>query len=436
MPYLTPAELPESEDCRSLLIPADSEWLALFGGALTELTKRWNWEYSGGLTIDETIDKMTEIIDNWYTVPCASCTLPGGGKIIRIGTGGVLEELGDGGVWQEPTGDYIIPPPEPRTGGTEPDQNCLAARNAVNVLEQLYETLSEAWASHLSEAEAGTEFIIAAGAIIGFEFAPITLAIVAFLEVAFAALYTALEYLGADLWDSNFTEQMVCFLFDCASNDAGVVTFDWDCFMGHLNSLTDNFGLSEVQLRLYLQVAYILYFIGGVEGLNLAGGTTAITTGDCDGCTPWCYEWDFTVDDGGFTPVVISGLNFAVYSSGNGWTPRIQEDGCSQHAYVYMQKAFGFATALIDTIEYDLATALGGFDANSIAPYLGGTELLGYNFTNGTGITHVATIPGINMDTMRISTNKCGQPSGYTIVKMRVRGEGVMPSFTGGGVCP
>jgi len=170
MPYLTPQELPASDDCRSLSIPADSEWLALFGGALTELEKPYNWEFSGGLTIDETVQKMREIINNWYTEPCASCTLPGGGKIIRIGEHGHIEELGDNGDWGDPTGDYVIPPPDVREGGTEDDQNCLAAANAVNVLEQLYENLSESWAAHLSEAEAGTEFIGAAVAIVGFEF--------------------------------------------------------------------------------------------------------------------------------------------------------------------------------------------------------------------------------------------------------------------------
>jgi len=294
----------ESGDCRSLIIPADSEWLALFGGALTELEKPYNWEFSGGLTIDETIQKMREIINNWYTEPCAACTLPGGGRIIRIGAHGHIEELGDNGEWGDPTGDYVIPPPEPRTDGTPADQKCLAAKNAVNVLQQLYESLSESWASHLSEAEAGTEFIIAAVAIIGFEFAPITFGIVAFFEVVFAALYTALEYLGADLWDANFTDQLTCFMLECATDTDGVVTFDWDCLMARLNSLVDSFGLSELQIRLYLQVSYILYFIGGIDGLNLAGRTTSITDDDCGLCgLEWCVFWPWTeeADLNGFT---------------------------------------------------------------------------------------------------------------------------------------
>src|SRR5262245_18703031 len=114
MPYLTPQELPETDDCRSLSIPANSEWLALFGGALTEFTKEWNWEYSGGLTIEETVQKMNEIINNWYANPCAACTTPGGYRVIRIGANGHLEQLDESGDWTPTTDDYYIPPPEAR----------------------------------------------------------------------------------------------------------------------------------------------------------------------------------------------------------------------------------------------------------------------------------------------------------------------------------
>jgi len=139
------------------------------------------------------------------------------------------------------------------------------------------------------------------------------------LEVVFAALYTALEYLGADLWDSDFTDQMVCFLVDCAENDAGVVTFDWDCLMSRLNSLTDSFGLTEIQLRLYLQVSYILYFIGGVDGLNLAARTTDITNDDCSNCGAWCLVVYLTDNDGEFISDTVNVPTGAHYTTGVGW---------------------------------------------------------------------------------------------------------------------
>jgi len=427
MPYLTPQELPGDDDCRPLFIPADTEWLALFGGALTELTKKYNWEYSGGLTVDETVAKMNEIMDGWYTEPCASCTLPGGGRIIRIGAGGHLEELGDDGSWSDPTGDYVIPPPAERTGGTATDQTCLAAKNAVNVLEQLYEELSEAWASHLSEAEALTEFTIALIAIVGFEFAPITFAVVAFFEVAFAALYTALEYLGADLWDESFTDQMVCFLINCATNDSGVITFDWDCLMAELNSLTDSFGLTELQIRLYLQVSYILYFIGGIDGLNLAGGTTEITDDNCEACDQFCGVVDFR-----------TGLH--------GWTILTGVGGTRGH----YEPGVGIVADVVDTYP-EWYVYRRDIDTTNIRKY----EIFGHHYMTGTpggridflldNVPVIAQVtynpPGVSgeandwheiwvgdIDVNGLNTD-CTEPGGGALEKIVVRGVGDLPAW-------
>jgi len=291
MPYLTPEDFGEGEDCRPLSIPATTDWLAIVSGALTELTKPYNWEQWGSLTVDECVERMQEMIDLYYE-GCNPCMIGGEFRVIRINfETGELEELNGDGEWVPATGDYDIPPPEAREGGTPDDQICLAAKNAVNVLDQLYESLSESWGSTLSEAEALTDFTLILVGVVGFAFAPITAAIAAFFGAVFTLLYNALEYLGADLWDEDFTDQITCFLVECATNDAGVVTFDWDCFTGKLNSLADDFLLSETQLRLYLQITYILYFIGGVDGLNLAGATTEIEDDDCPcGCEINIYE--------------------------------------------------------------------------------------------------------------------------------------------------
>lgn len=289
MPYLTPQELPGDDDCRPLSIPANTEWLALFGGALTELTKVWNWEYSGGLTVDETVDKMNEIINNWWLLACNDCTTPGGYRVIRINGDGHVEQLNEDGDWVEPTDEYYIPPPEAREEGTPDEQICLAAANAVNVLHQLYESLSDSYNGDLDEAEAVLAFIGVFTGVVGFAIAPITYGIYAFMLPLFITLFAALEYAFADLWDENFDAQITCFLKDCAINTDGVVTFDWNCFVEKLHALTNTFSLTEDQLRLYLQLSYMLWFIGSVDGLNLAGATTEITEAECDCGEAWCY---------------------------------------------------------------------------------------------------------------------------------------------------
>lgn len=436
MPWLTPDSIPEDDTCRPLSIPSDSIWLALVSGALTELTQKYNWQQFGSLTVDETVAKMQEIVDSYYAGGCG-CALPDGGHIIRIGAGGHLEELGDNGEWGDPTGDYIIPPPAARTDGTAPDQNCLAAKNAVNVLEQLYENLSESWGENLSEAEAGTEFIIALVAIVGFEFAPITFGIVAFFQVVFAALYTALEYLSADLWDESFSEQMTCFLLNCASNVDGVVTFDYDCLMLQLNSLTDNFGLTELQLRLYLQVTYILYFIGGIDGLNLAGRTTAITDDTCS--CGWCYQWDLTHEDI-LAIITQSGWSapFGNWAFGGGYEQTLAHNG-SLYAYG-LDVQLTLPEGEYDTVRIDFDWTSG---SSPIGVFLttAGHEVSGNSFSGASVLSDDhgwSGTPLIDIQAFTaFVTNGAPPPSEGQIwlMTLTVTGHGLLPEFVNGHLC-
>jgi len=321
MPYLTPPDVPEEHDCRALLIPASTDWLALFGGALTELTKTWNWQQEG-ITVEEAIEVVNEVIAGFYAGCMNSgCTVEGGYRVIRINSDGHLEQM-ENGEWVPATDEYYIAPPEPREGGSPSDQICLAASNAINVLHEMYETISDAFTDGLNEAEALTALIAFIISTLGFEFAPIAWAIAAFFLAVFALLYSALSYLTADLWTEDFERQMICFLTDCATNEDGVVTFDWTCFNEHLNSLANDFGLSEVQLRLYIQVGYLLYFMGGGDALNRAGATTAIDEATCDCAVFHCHYFDFLTTDGGFEPPYPGAPTYASsWSNGVGWVP-------------------------------------------------------------------------------------------------------------------
>lgn len=422
MPYLTPQELPETDICRSLSIPDNTEWLAFFGGVLTELTKTYNWEFSGGLTVAETVDKMQDIVDAYYASICEGCTLPGGGKIIRIGAHGHIEQLDDSGAWGDPTGDYVIPPPDARTGGTAADQNCLAAKNATNVLEQLYENLAESWDAHLSEAEAGTEFIGLVVGLVGFEFAPITFGVVAFFLALFGALYAALEYLGSDLWDAAFTNQMTCFLVDCASNDAGVVTFDWDCLMTRLNSLTDSFGLTELQIRLYLQVTFMLYFIGGIDGLNLAARTTDITNDDCSACdVEWCYEFLFELGEQGWTAVSPTTYSGTQYEGG------FVDANSQDWAFIHIE----FAPTNVTLVQMNFCKNFGAGANNGVgcSAYLSGVDVFD-SYPGGhsdcPGVIDFA--PELVTDQIYLNVNSgSAAGAGVAIVRVAMRGTGDNP---------
>jgi len=294
------------------------------------------------------------MIDAYYG-GCAACTQPGGYKILRIGSDGHVEELGEDGTYAPASGDYYVPPPAAREGGSAADQKCLAAANAENVMHEIYMNLADSLASHLSEAEALTALIEFLIVTLGAEFAPITYGLAIFLIAVFGLVYSALSYLTADLWDSNFTEAFKCMLLGCATNDAGVVTFDWDCVEHALYAAATTFGINETQLRLYLQINYILAFIGGIDALNTAGANTGITSADCTDCNPeWCRTWDFTVDDGsadGWYAV------FGTYVSGTGYVGVTTASGSQANVYIENDTHIGNITKWDMTF---LKTAGGG----------------------------------------------------------------------------
>lgn len=293
----------------------DSTWAQYILGAVKALETGYNWYQSGELDVDEAAEALRLIVNaaprNKFPPPSA----PGGTKIIKITEDGTILEADENGDWVEPTGDYEIPAVPARSGGTPDELRCLAAANAANVLQQLYEQLSDDWNNGVSTAQAITNFIAAIAAIIAAPFGLIAEAVIAIAELVFQVLYETLQYIGADLWTSEFTDAIKCILYGCAANDSGVVTFSMTCVNQQLAANTDIFDLSASQLRLFGQLQFIFQFIGA-DGLNSAGATTAITSASCDVCAQWCISVDLTDNDGGFVPY---GSGQGHWSSGTGW---------------------------------------------------------------------------------------------------------------------
>jgi len=324
MPYLTPEDFGESDTCRSLLIPATTDWLAIVSGALTELVKTYNWEQWGALTVDECVERMQAMIDLYYE-GCTSgdCELPLGGPPFRIGEGGHIEQLVDG-EWVTPEGDYTIPPTEPRGEGTPEDRLCMAAANAVNVLDLMYESLSDSLGSVLSAVDAAAALVASLVGGIGLVLGAITGGQIQMAGYIFASVYAAVEWLTEDLWDEEFKANLTCMFLACASEDDDVVHFDFDCIMRNLRGDTDLLDPTLSSVRLYAQISIMLGWIGS-EGLDAAGATTAVETYDCAACAIQCYQWDFTDVDGDWIPGYPDFAPPAAYIStwvdGQGWTP-------------------------------------------------------------------------------------------------------------------
>jgi len=260
--------------------------LAIVSGALTELVKSYNWEQWGALTVDECVARMQEMIDAYYE-GCAGgdCVLPEGGPIFRLGDGGHFEQLVDG-EWVTPTGEYEIPPTEARTEPTADERKCLAAANAANALQLLYEDLSDSLGSALDAVEAAASLVATVVGGIGLVLGAITGGMIELAGVIFAGVYAGVEFITADLWDEDFNDKLICILLSCAEDDGGVVHFDFDCVYRQLRNQSVILDPTLTDLRLLGQISWILGWVGS-EGLDAAGSADAIEEYECEcDCLP------------------------------------------------------------------------------------------------------------------------------------------------------
>jgi len=317
VPYLTPETLPEETDCRSLLIPASSDWLAIVSGALTELVKAYNWEQLGAVTVDEAIAAMQLMIDGYYEGCEEECLLPDGDPIFRINPDTwEIEQLVDGS-WVAPEGEFEIPPTEARTEPTSEERRCLAAANAVNALAIMYEQLADSFAANQELSVAAGAFASAIAGAIGAIFGIVVAPLIALYAAIFAVVYETVEYITDDLWDEDFTDKLECIFYECSLDVDEVVHFDIQCIINQIGASTEiDYTFSEV--RLLLQVAYLLQ-LSGSQMIDAAGTATAIEEAVCDDCDDdWCFTFDLTETDADGTPLTLNGCT-AAWSSGLGW---------------------------------------------------------------------------------------------------------------------
>lgn len=427
-PFLTPEFTSEDWQCRTLRTPNNKEWLGVFNSALLEMTNEYSWEQveTSDLTIEEAIAIVQGILVEFFaTEECTgdgACLQPDGSRVLSLSLDGHIRQLANG-AWEAPADDYTIPPVPEREETTALERRCAAALNAQNVLKEVYEVAADAIAGGLDEAEiiaAMAAYLVAAiGIWLGLAIAALAFAVLAL----FRAFIEIAEFMTIDLWDAAFSDLLTCVLFGCASDDGDVVTFDFTCVNEQMAASVDLSGIDALnQLRLFGQVSFILNVIG-VDGLNAAGATTAITTGDCDECEAWCHEFDFELDDQGWSPDVLSGQDLAVWSSGNGWRRACSGSTpyCSRAVFIHIEVNAYLTSIGVETINQNHQQA--GVAYNS--PY--------YPSEDGTLISETDAIvvwsPEQFVTTLGVGFDKTGAGGGLTskIVRVVLNGTGTNP---------
>lgn len=407
-------------------MPTNKEWLGVFNYALLELTNQYNWQqiHDTDLTIDEAIAIVQDIlIDFWNTDECTdsgACLQPDGSRVLRLGVNGHIQQLTNG-AWTEPTDDYAIPPVPPRPEPTPADRECLAAANAANVLKELYETVSDAIADGLDEAETIEALAVAIAAFIG---AWGGLAIAALIALALAVFHVFLEvaeFMTIDFWTNEFHEKLLCVLVSCASSDGDVVTFDYDCVVeGTATAVQETDDDFLDMIRLFGQVRYLLAVIGA-DGLSAAGATTAIETADCS-CAGWCYTIDFTEWDGDFEHIDTGTGNWV---SGQGWVGVL--DGLTYRVRIKREFGFDANFTQIDMV-YDMVygsgVPAGGAHLKNDGSYVASTSGLPAGTNQLTSWYGSVTA---DMGTIEVRSGSTGSNGSVTVKRLTYRGTGENP---------
>jgi len=331
---------PEGVRCICVQVPDDEEWVGAFYGQIQRLALQSIWDRDEEHTAQVVARRWLEVYLQTLEGNCSDvpCILPPPFDI-DIGVEIRIVRQDDDGHWQElcgdswctPSGDYTVPEPEEREESTSAERKCLAAANAVHLLDLTYEAATDAFTSDSTQVAVYEAIIgvVASGLgvwAVGFTASGLVLA-----AGLFFAWYELLETVTADLWTTDFTEELVCILYNTAIDTAGVITFDYPAFLTGIYDLIYSSGLDLEKQLLLQQVLFMLSFIGA-DGINVAGGTTEVEDYDCDPCTPWQHTFNFVSNEQGFSNIIVSNADHSNYcttgtsnniNNADGWKIRI-----------------------------------------------------------------------------------------------------------------
>jgi len=325
--WLTPNEpVPDEYRGRCFSVPNDNALVGAVTGALLPLTDANNWESSGSMSPADTAELMSAAFEAFVSGDCSGeggdcppVELPDGQRVWRRQPSTGLYELVDTelGTWVFPDGTLVetLPLPDPRTETTDEEKLCLACANAANALFELWGALLTLWNDEVEPVAATLAWATEAGLTLGGAYYPPLAAAATLLGAGFGMLFEAFDLITSGEWDEAFSEKLKCVLYDNATlEDDDTVTFAHSAVIWNMNLQS---WANPQNMLITMQLQYILSMIGE-EGLNRAGGTTAITEADCT-CGVWGRQWTFAQMHTGPEFALVQGLidaDQSVYRTG------------------------------------------------------------------------------------------------------------------------
>lgn len=211
------------------------------------------------------------------------------------------------------------------------DAQCDAAARMVDVIRQQVDAaLDAATAVGIATAIIGIVTALVPG--------------INLLVNLFVAIAGALVTIGAVAIDEAFTEEvydgLICIFYDNIDENGQVSSAQIVQIQNDVNAQYPG---------VVFEVFALLVLGLGSNGFSNAG-SLGDATGDCETCCeeddPFCQTWDFTVDDGGWSPAT-GYSNAAQYITDTGWASM----WTSPNNRLYIER--GFNRSLVEFISFD-----------------------------------------------------------------------------------
>lgn len=337
--YLLPEVIEPENCCICIPIPNDFNHKMAFLGQLDELGYWWNWERDPdkkGREAAAVWRKIVECIREEMDMSGCGC---GDDKPTNTRINpetGLYEVSYDGGITWEPD-----PGSDPRSSGTTfppvpvapgDDGKCQAANSVVGWSQAIQAEELQGLENNQTVAEFITALIAALAAVgIFFAFVPSAIAaLLAFVVNTFARL------IPAD-FESQFTEStwdsLLCIIYCNISEDGSFTEAQWQTVK--TKCIEDIGGYAGYWLHDHINLI-------GTVGLTNAARSSYAGTRDCDACEcseTWCYEFNFTADDGDWDVIngAWSGAGWSGTSAGSGVAVNIFKAGLPEFNLTHIE---------------------------------------------------------------------------------------------------
>lgn len=301
------------------------------------------------------------------------------------------------------------PPADPRTSPayqypppSTSDPACDASARIVAAIGRILTTMTTA---------AGViEAVNAIIAVIAVFFPPVAL----FIALLFA-LVNAANAIGfaavALAFDDPTYNTIKCIIDQNIGADGQFDATEWDNFQ---TAIGEQFGIGIVTAVLSL----MFNGIGMVGFNNMASAGTE--TGDCSTCG-WCYFWDFTLSDGGWTPIGVT-----TYSAGVGFIGA--DAGSGSRTWAYISKSFTASFITQIHMTYCKMSGSGGNNSTGVNVDLAASNVFSEFPAGGVDCPGESDFtPNVTGDEVFCNVNAGNDVTTVTITRVALYGTGINP---------